>query len=219
MSRYDVKAILESNTLPIGGGAAKRLKEAQALECSRKREEMIALGTAAFQYGGGSSSNSNSNSSRLQPYTLMMQQQQHLDLQTQPLLSLQNQQEVNNMTSQYSLHPSYIQTQLQLHHQTAASSYNNNSNSNNFQSSQLYNGYLQSHPALLQGLMNMENEGGGGSGGGFMGMGSNTTSSEEFTLVKAENYSMPAGNYGGWSTAETMQQPTSNAALFTMWND
>ncbi|KAF7805390.1 AP2-like ethylene-responsive transcription factor PLT2 [Senna tora] len=59
MSRYDVKAILESNTLPIGGGAAKRLKEAQALECSRKREEIIALGSSAFQYGSSSSSSSN----------------------------------------------------------------------------------------------------------------------------------------------------------------
>ncbi|EPS59051.1 hypothetical protein M569_15759 [Genlisea aurea] len=43
MSRYDVKAILESNTLPIGGGAAKRLKEAAAesSSSSRKREEII----------------------------------------------------------------------------------------------------------------------------------------------------------------------------------
>ena len=70
MSRYDVKAILESNTLPIGGGAAKRLKEAQALESSRKREEMIALGSSStFQYGTSASS------SRLHAYPLMQHHQ------------------------------------------------------------------------------------------------------------------------------------------------
>ncbi|KAL4324358.1 hypothetical protein GQ457_11G018900 [Hibiscus cannabinus] len=56
MSRYDVKNIVESNALPIGGGgAAKRLKEAQALESSRKREEIIALIVQlVFQYGNPS---------------------------------------------------------------------------------------------------------------------------------------------------------------------
>ncbi|XP_054811334.1 AP2-like ethylene-responsive transcription factor PLT1 [Prosopis cineraria] len=216
MSRYDVKAILESNTLPIGGGAAKRLKEAQALECSRKREEMIALGSS-FQYGSGSGSSSSR--LQLQAYPLMQ-----LD-QTQPLLSLQNQ-EISQYSSLH--HPSYIQTQLQLHHQTGSSSYNfHQSPSNN---AQLYNSYLQNHPALLQGLMNMgscsssvmDNDGGSSgsySGGGFMGMASNTTSggsAEELALVKVENYNMPSGAYGGWPS-ESMQG--SNAALFTMWND
>ncbi|GFP92734.1 uroporphyrinogen decarboxylase chloroplastic [Phtheirospermum japonicum] len=50
INRYDVKDILESRTLPIGGGAAKRLKEAQAIESSRKHEEMISLGST-FKYG------------------------------------------------------------------------------------------------------------------------------------------------------------------------
>ncbi|CAL0304177.1 unnamed protein product [Lupinus luteus] len=55
MSRYDVKAVLESNTLPIGPDAAKRHKEVQALESSRKRgQEIIALGSS-FQYGNSSS--------------------------------------------------------------------------------------------------------------------------------------------------------------------
>ncbi|KAK9229661.1 hypothetical protein WN944_022625 [Citrus x changshan-huyou] len=57
-----------SNTLPIGGGAAKRLKEAQALETSRRREEMIALGSS-FQY-------ESSSSSRLQTQLQLHQQQQ-----------------------------------------------------------------------------------------------------------------------------------------------
>ncbi|XP_022995124.1 AP2-like ethylene-responsive transcription factor PLT1 isoform X2 [Cucurbita maxima] len=73
MCRYDVKSILDSNSVPIGGGAAKRLKEAQAMEASRKREEMmIAL--------GASSSSSNSSHHRL------LQSPNF----TQPLLSLQN---------------------------------------------------------------------------------------------------------------------------------
>ncbi|XP_073135811.1 AP2-like ethylene-responsive transcription factor PLT2 [Henckelia pumila] len=49
MNRYDVNAILDSTTLPIGGGAAKRLKEAQAIELSRKREDIMHL-TSSFPY-------------------------------------------------------------------------------------------------------------------------------------------------------------------------
>ncbi|XP_061363859.1 AP2-like ethylene-responsive transcription factor PLT2 [Gastrolobium bilobum] len=235
MNRYDVKAILESNTLPIGGGAAKRLKEAQALESSRKREEMLALGNS-FQYG---SSSSNSSSSRLQGYPLM--QMQHQFDQPQPLLTLQNQD-----ISQYSqdptssFHQSYIQTQLQLqqqsgsyiHHQSAPQNING----------QFYNSYLQNHPALLQGLMNigsssssssssstvMENNSGGfmfmGNNNG-LGMASNSSSSnavgssEEIALVKVD-YDMPSGGYGGWSAAEdTMQASNAGVGLFTMWND
>ncbi|XP_031270534.1 AP2-like ethylene-responsive transcription factor PLT2 [Pistacia vera] len=98
VNRYDVKAILESNTLPIGEGAAKRLKEAQALESSRSREEMIALGST-FQYGS---------SSRLQAYPLM---QTPFDQSPQPLLSLQNQ-DISQYTQDPSFHQSYIQTQL-----------------------------------------------------------------------------------------------------------
>ncbi|KAJ0077773.1 hypothetical protein Patl1_36763 [Pistacia atlantica] len=101
VNHYDVKAILESNTLPIGGGAAKRLKEAQALESSRHREEMIALGST-FQYG---------RSSRLQVYPLM---QTPFYQSPQPLLSLQNQ-DISQHTQDPSFHQSYIQTQLQLH--------------------------------------------------------------------------------------------------------
>ncbi|XP_061360471.1 AP2-like ethylene-responsive transcription factor PLT2 [Gastrolobium bilobum] len=231
MNRYDVKAILESNTLPIGGGAAKRLKEAQALESSRKREEMLALGNS-FQYGSSSSS-------RLQGYPLM--QMHHQFDQPQPLLTLQNQD-----ISQYSqdptssFHQSYIQTQLQLqqqsgsyiHHQSAPQNING----------QFYNSYLQNHPALLQGLMNigsssssssssstvMENNSGGfmfmGNNNG-LGMASNSSSSnavgsaEELALVKVD-YDMPSGGYGGWSAAEdTMQASNAGVGLFTMWND
>ncbi|XP_022958273.1 LOW QUALITY PROTEIN: AP2-like ethylene-responsive transcription factor PLT1 [Cucurbita moschata] len=98
MSRYDVKSILDSNSVPIGGGAAKRLKEAQAMEASRKREEMmIAL--------GASSSSSNSSNHRL------LQSPNF----TQPLLSLQNHHEISPYThdpasfhhSTYSHHDSH----------------------------------------------------------------------------------------------------------------
>ena len=233
MSRYDVKAILESNTLPIGGGAAKRLKEAQALESSRKREEMIALGST-FQYGSSSSS-------RLQGYPLM----QHQFDQPQPLLTLQNQ-DISQYGSQdpSSLHQSYIQTQLQLHQQSGPYMHQSAHNNNG----QFYNSYLQNHPALLQGLMNMgsssssvmDNNGGGGSSGSYsggymgnnhnngigigIGMASNNSSSsnavgsaEELALVKVD-YEMPSGGYGGWSAADSMH--ASNAAgVFTMWNE
>ncbi|GMJ07099.1 PLETHORA 2 [Hibiscus trionum] len=212
MNRYDVKAILESNTLPIGGGAAKRLKEAQALESTRKREEMIALGSS-FQYGSSSSS-------RLQGYPLM---QATFDHQSQPLLTLQN----HNTNSQYAqetsmFHQNYIQTQLQLHQQQSAGSYNLQQSG---QSSQFYNSYIQNNPALLQGLMNMscsspsvvDNSGGGSSGsygGGYLGTAGNTVgTTEDMGLVKVD-YDMPSGSYGGWSG-----DSGSNPGVFPTWND
>ncbi|GFP94135.1 ap2-like ethylene-responsive transcription factor plt1 [Phtheirospermum japonicum] len=85
INRYDVKAILESSTLPIGSGAAKRLKEAQAIESSRKCEEMISLGST-FQYGSGPA--------LLQSYPLM-QHQHHIPFDAQTFLSLQNQDHLN----------------------------------------------------------------------------------------------------------------------------
>ncbi|XVF47420.1 hypothetical protein PTKIN_Ptkin03bG0107700 [Pterospermum kingtungense] len=219
MSRYDVKAILESNTLPIGGGAAKRLKEAQALESSRKREEMIALGSS-FQYGSSSST-------RLQGYPLMQAPFE----QPQPLLTLQN----HDISSHYSqdtatFHQNYIQTQLQLHQQSG--SYNLHQSGQN---SQFYNSYIQNNPALLHGLMNMgcsspsvvDNNGSssGSYSGGYLGngigMASNSTtgntvgSTEELALVKVD-YDMPSGGYGGWS-GDSVQG--SNPGVFSMWND
>ncbi|WVZ01876.1 hypothetical protein V8G54_022682 [Vigna mungo] len=222
MSRYDVKAILESNTLPIGGGAAKRLKEAQALESSRKREEMIALGSSTFQYG-------TSSSSRLHAYPLM---QHHQFEQPQPLLTLQNHDMSSHFSHQDPLHQGYIQTQLQLHQQSGVSSYLQNN-------PQFYGGYLQNHPALLQGMMNMgssssssvlennnnnnSNVGGFAAGSGF-GLASNPSSgnavgaAEELGLVKVD-YDMPAGGYGGWSAAAAESMQTSNGGVFTMWNE
>ncbi|KAL9296541.1 hypothetical protein ACSQ67_022437 [Phaseolus vulgaris] len=221
MSRYDVKAILESNTLPIGGGAAKRLKEAQALESSRKREEMIALGSSTFQYG-------TSSSSRLHAYPLM---QHHQFEQPQPLLSLQNHDISSHFSHQDPLHPGYIQTQLQLHQQSGVSSYLQNN-------PQFYGGYLQ-NPPMLQGMVNMgsssssssvlENNNNNNSNvGGFLGSGfgmaSNASSgnavgtAEELGLVKVD-YDMPAGGYGGWSAAAAESMQTSNGGVFTMWNE
>ncbi|KAJ7947529.1 AP2-like ethylene-responsive transcription factor [Quillaja saponaria] len=229
MTRYDVKSILESNTLPIGGGAAKRLKEAQAIESSRKREEMIAL-SSSFQYGNSSSS------SRLQPYPLNLMHLQQQQFDPQPLLTLQNQQD---MSSQYSSHDpssfnqSYLQTQLQLHQQSNPHQY--------------YNSYLhQNHPALIQGLMNMQGSSSGVidinnnngssstagsyiSSGGFLGMGSNNSTSvggvgggnvpEELQMVKVD-YDIPSGGYGGWSGDHSSVQGSNPASgVFTMWND
>lgn len=218
MNRYDVKAILESNTLPIGGGAAKRLKEAQALESSRKREEMIAL-TSSFQYGSSSSS-------RLQSYPLLQPSFDHHH-QPQPLLTLQNP-EISHYSQQTdpSFPHNYIQTQLQLHQQYQNHPYYNSTN------------YLQSNPALLHGLMSVgssttvigenTNNNGSSSGsysGGYLGMGSssggggggggNGVGSEELAMVKVD-YDMPNSGYGSWSADSV---PGSNPGVFTMWND
>ncbi|KAK3001595.1 hypothetical protein RJ639_021601 [Escallonia herrerae] len=216
MSRYDVKSILESNTLPIGGGAAKRLKEAQAIESSRKREEMIALGST-FQYGASSSGT-------LQAFPLMHQPYE----QPQPLLALQSQ-EMSQYSHDPQFHQNYIQTQLQLHQQSG--SYNLNHASQN--NSQFYNSYLQNNPVLLHGLMNMGGGGGGSSSsvmdnngsssgsysGGYLGNGIGNSASvnvgEELPLIKVD-YDMPSASYPGWS-GESVQG--SNPALFSMWND
>ncbi|GAU48670.1 hypothetical protein TSUD_87520 [Trifolium subterraneum] len=221
MTRYDVKAILESNTLPIGGGAAKRLKEAQALETSRKREEMLALNSSSFQYGTTSSSSNN----RLQPYPLMhyhhqFEQQQ---LVAQPLLTLQNNQENMSQFSQQQHQGGggYFQTQLELQQQQ------------NNQTSQYYNGYFQNHPGLFQ-MNNMgsssssssvmgNNVGGGGSSGIYSNNGGligNNGVDEEFVPVKVDyDMAVDGSGFGGWSAAGENMQTSATADLFTMWND
>ncbi|KAF5735766.1 AP2-like ethylene-responsive transcription factor PLT1 [Tripterygium wilfordii] len=221
MSRYDVKAILESNTLPIGGGAAKRLKEAQALESSRKREEMIALGSG-FQYGGSSSRSLQAG------YPLAIQTP--YDQTPQPLLTLQNQDHISHFQDSSS-YQNYIQTQLQLHQQSGYYQLQQAT-----QNPVLYNSYIQNSPGLLHGLMNMggssstigDNDGsssGGYSGGGYgIGLGSNSTGTntvgsvhdQELALVKVD-YDMPSGGYGSWSGGSV--QGSNNPSDFTMWND
>nr|AAS97938.1 AP2/EREBP transcription factor [Arabidopsis thaliana] len=218
INRYDVKAILESNTLPIGGGAAKRLKEAQALESSRKREEMIALGSNFHQYGAASGSSSVASSSRLQlqPYPLSIQQPfEHLH-HHQPLLTLQN----NNDISQYHDSFSYIQTQLHLHQQQT-----NNYLQSSSHTSQLYNAYLQSNPGLLHGFVSDNNNTSGFLGNNGIGIGSSSTvgssAEEEFPAVKVD-YDMPpsggATGYGGWNSGESAQG-SNPGGVFTMWNE
>ncbi|XP_065866568.1 AP2-like ethylene-responsive transcription factor PLT2 [Euphorbia lathyris] len=221
MTRYDVKSILESNTLPIGGGAAKRLKEAQAIELSRKREEMIALGSG-FTYGTSSTSNHHRLS---QPYALIPFEQQPQPQQPQPLLTLHDQdmsQYTQDAASAASFHHNYLQTQLHLHNQSATNNFLQNTTNPQF-----YNSYVQANPGLIHGLFNMgssmENHGSssGSYSGGYMGnglgMGSNSSGSnpvgpaEELALVKVD-YDMPSGGYGSWSGE-------SNPGVFTMWNE
>ncbi|KAF3610034.1 hypothetical protein DY000_02049614 [Brassica cretica] len=225
MNRYDVKAILESSTLPIGGGAAKRLKEAQALESSRKREaEMIALGSS-FQYGSGSSSSR----LQLQPYPLSIQQP------LEPFLSLQNNDISHYNTNAHDAssfnHNSYIQTQLHLHQQT--NNYLQQQSGQNSQ--QLYNAYLQSNPDLLHGVVStsiVDNNNNGGSSGSYntaaflghhgIGVGTSSTvgSTGEFPAVKTD-YDMASsdgnGGYGGW-TGESVRG-SNPGGVFTMWNE
>ncbi|OIV99419.1 hypothetical protein TanjilG_17229 [Lupinus angustifolius] len=215
MNRYDAKAILESNTLPIGGGGAKRLKEAQALEISRKHDqEMIALGQS-FQYG-------TSSSIRLQPYPLMQQFEQP----PQPLLTLQNHDMSHFSQDHSSLHPSYLQTQLHLHQQSGSSYIHQSA-----QNAPFYNSYLQNHhPALLQGMMNMGSsssssslmENDNNNVGGFTGNVNAVGSSEQLGLVKVD-YDMSLGSYGGWSEEGTESMEASTAGggggVFNMWNE
>lgn len=227
MNRYDVKAILESNTLPIGGGAAKRLKEAQAIESSRKREEMLALSNSSYPYGATSSTASRYGAHHQASHAYPLLPYHHQDHQQQPLLTLQNnhgQDHSNISLSQYSQEAQF----LRLYQQ---SSYSNPSS--------MYNNYLQTNPSLLHGFMSMggsnsdgvidTNNGGYlGGGVGLLGMGSASTTSnvvgsgdpEPHTMVKVD-YDMPSsggggGSYEGWST-ETVQGP--NNGIFTMWND
>ncbi|KAM6596745.1 hypothetical protein CsatA_007269 [Cannabis sativa] len=229
MNRYDVKSILESNTLPIGGGAAKRLKEAQALESSRKREEMMALTSTFAHYGSaaaGAGSTSSSplsstmnNNSRLQAYPLLQPQTNSFIDHMTPHLTLQN----HDTSSPYHQDPNnssllhhqqnYIQTQLQLQQQQPGTSsyqfyngYNNNNNNNN-NNSHNNNG---NNNQFLQGFMEnigttssvMDNTGGNSYGGyGLDNTAAATGSgtSAEELALVKVDYDMPSGGYGGWS--------------------
>ncbi|PKI60204.1 hypothetical protein CRG98_019392 [Punica granatum] len=98
MNRYNVKSILESGALPVSGGAAKRLKEAQALESAKKREEMLALSSCTsiqFDFSGPSSN-------RFQPYGYgYCQMQQQASDSNQPPLSFLTLQPNHETSSQY----------------------------------------------------------------------------------------------------------------------
>nr|DAD42334.1 TPA_asm: hypothetical protein HUJ06_000564 [Nelumbo nucifera] len=229
MNRYDVKSILESSTLPIGNGAAKRLKETKAIESSRNREE---IRTRSSSFYGTSSSN-------FQGYPLLQPIEQ---AQPQTLLALQNQ----LSSPQYGGHDSqFHQNYLQLHQQPT-SLFNAAG-----QESQFNQSYLSSHPAFLHGMMNMgqptalpvmENNGGSlatnyngnvgtgvsYNGGGYLcngimmapnsatvhggGIGPETGAG----LVKVDYDEMSSAGYGGW-TADSVQNP--NAGVFSMWDD
>ncbi|KAM0002183.1 putative transcription factor AP2-EREBP family [Helianthus debilis subsp. tardiflorus] len=221
MNRYDVKSILESNTLPIGGGAAKRLKEAQAIESSRKREEMIALGSG-FPFGTSANTGG-----VLQAYPLL---QQPFETQApQPLLTLHNP-EISHYSTQ---DPQFHQSYLQSHHHHPYNMHGSHQSSS--QTPQFYNSYLQNNPVLLHGLMNMggsssslmdgtNNNGGSSSGsysgGGYLGnfLGQSGNTAEELAMVKVDYDNLPTeNNYAGWSGDSSVQE--SNPSVFTMWND
>ncbi|KAK4492406.1 hypothetical protein RD792_003211 [Penstemon davidsonii] len=211
MNRYDVKAILESNSLPIGGGAAKRLKEAQAIESSRKREEMISLGsTTSFHYGTPSSTT----------YPLIQQQLIPFEThQTNNLLTLQNQDHLDYQT--------YIQTQLQLQQQSTYN-FNNGNYGNYYQSNNNNNnnvfGLINTSSSVMDNNNNGSSTGSysvaGGGGGGFnLGMGSSSGSGDPETnaMVKVDYDGVT--NYNGWSGDQTSVQGSNPPGVFTMWND
>ncbi|KAL4591454.1 hypothetical protein LXL04_004420 [Taraxacum kok-saghyz] len=225
MSRYDVKSILESNTLPIGGGAAKRLKEAQAIESSRKREEMLALGSG-FPFGTTTATAGGV----LQAYPLLQQTYHETQSPVQPLLTLQNP-EISHYTTQ---DPHFHQNYLQSHHHHHPYNMHSPHHSSSQQTPQFYNSYLQNNPVLLHGLMNMggssssvmdtTNNNGGSSSGSYSGggylsnfLGQSGSTAEELALVKVDYDNLPTENYAGWSGDSSVQE--SNPSVFTMWND
>ncbi|KAJ6714047.1 AP2-LIKE ETHYLENE-RESPONSIVE TRANSCRIPTION FACTOR PLT2 [Salix viminalis] len=196
MNRYDVKSILESSSLPIGGGAAKRLKEAQAIESSQKREEIVALGSS-YPYGSSSSS------SRLQAYSLM---QKPFDQQPQPFT--------------YPTKSRHFRSGL------ISCILTNQAKTPQYYNSYIQNNPALLHGLWNMGSSVMENNGsssGSYSTGGFLGnglgMATNSTGSnavaEELPLVKVD-YDMPSGGYASWS-GESVQG--SNPGVFTMWNE
>ncbi|KAI4382129.1 hypothetical protein MLD38_008130 [Melastoma candidum] len=191
MNRYDVKAILESNTLPIGGGAAKRLKEAQALDSSRKREEVFAL-TSSFQYEprhrGGH-------------YVQQHDASYHNYIQTQ----LQLHQSASSPTYP-SYYNSYIQGNPGLLHGLISTSPSFGDHNGSSTGSYSGGGGGGGGGGGYLGI------GAGGSAGGGNGVGG----SSDLAMVKVD-YDMPtAGGYGTWS-GESVQG--SNTGVFTMWND
>ncbi|OVA12253.1 AP2/ERF domain [Macleaya cordata] len=214
MNRYDVKSILESNTLPIGG-ASKRLKETQDTETLRKREEIKAIGSSFYD----------GNSSGFQGYPMVPPFEQ-----TQPLLALQNQQNYH-YTQDPHIHQNYMNHQL---HQNPSSTILHSS-----QGSQFHQGFFQNQPTMLHGLMTMGSSsslmGSNGSSsnsydeaayfgngialaanpsaGNAGGIGSMT----DLGLVKVD-YDINSGSYGGWP-AESVHGNGANPGSFTMWND
>ncbi|XP_074293873.1 AP2-like ethylene-responsive transcription factor PLT2 [Silene latifolia] len=222
MNRYDVKTILESSTLPIGGGAAKRLKEAQAIESSRKREEMIALSNSTFQYGSGSTSARYG--THLSGYPLLSY---HQPQQQPPLLTLQHNQHCQDTVpsnndislSHYSQEAQFLQL-----YQLQSSNYSNPNMYNN-------SGYVQSNPSSLHGFMGMGSNS-SAIGGGYMqgsdeinAMGSVSTTSNVVGSVDQPSHASGSGggggggdggSYGGWSS-ESTHGP--NNGVFGMWNN
>ncbi|KAJ4978753.1 hypothetical protein NE237_009533 [Protea cynaroides] len=203
INRYDVKTILESRSLPIRGGAAKRIKESQVLEASRKRDEMNALSSSFYS---GSSSN-------FQGYALLP-----VFEQPQPLLSLQPQQ-----NSQF--HQNYIHAhaQNQLPQPTPSLLYSS-------QEPQFNQNYFL-HGMMNMGQSSvsiMENNGSSHSNfnGGYLDNGimvaANSSSvhsagmgsTSDLGIVKTD-YDMNAGGYGGWS-ADPVQGSNHG---FSMWNE
>ncbi|CAH9070495.1 unnamed protein product [Cuscuta europaea] len=191
MSRYDVKAILESETLPIGGGAAKRLREAQALESSRRRDydmSTLALGAASNLHFFYDSSTAGAGALH-SPYPLMLP-----PFDAQPLRTLPGVQD-------FSLHHhqciqetpiSYVHTQLQLH-----------------QSCSEYNNY-QPHHYMGHGLMSI----GGESSSSVMGSSSGHDGGGGYF---GEPGGAPVGMaYAGWS-GEPGQ--SAHPGFFNMWDN
>lgn len=194
MNRYDVNAILDSTTLPIGGVTAKRLKEAQAMELSRKREDIMHL-TSSFPYGSHNT-------------TTSIQSNYHLLHETQPMLTLQN--------------PSFsLYEEDSRSHQSFIVHQNAQLYSQSLQNNPvLLHGLINMGSSSSSSSSSLVDSNGGFFGNGFgLYLNSSGSGNEENAGLKLDYDRFPSAagavTYTGWS-GETIQG--SNASVFNMWN-
>ncbi|OIW03080.1 hypothetical protein TanjilG_19360 [Lupinus angustifolius] len=201
INRYDVKSIVESNTLPLKGGAIKILQDTDVVESSREREEMTSL--------LGSSSTSN-----------VLGHGYPLQNRAMPCYN-----NTNEYTQVYNL--SYVQTQLELYQKQQNGSYNGRLNNNQIQNHPtLLQGYMNIGSSSSSAVMH--NNGGGSSdwsyngvgfignnnnglvgmtsksssslmvNDGIVGMASNSSSSNAKGLSFMVDYDLASEGYSGW---------------------
>ncbi|KAF6158652.1 hypothetical protein GIB67_040166 [Kingdonia uniflora] len=207
MNRYDVKGIMDGNSVPLGGGAAKRLKDSQAIEAVRKREEMAKALVGPTFYDGSSSS--------YQGYPFMSVPFE----QPQPLLALQN-----SPSTHYTLDPQFHQNySLNQQHSTYLFQAQN-------QDSQFHHTYLQNAPAFYPALMSPTSmmESGGSSinayNEGFLSTGVPIAASSSVGSptdhagynIKPDFDMTPSIGYGGWSADSVNGM---SPGPFTMWSE
>ncbi|KZV48853.1 ovule development family protein [Dorcoceras hygrometricum] len=191
MNRYDVSAILESATLPIGGGAAKRLKEAHTIELSRKNEDIMHL-TSSFPYGS--------------PNTATSLQSNPLLYETQTLLSLQN--------PRFSIYDQDLRSHQSFIMHQNAQLYNGQCMQN---SPVMLHGWMDMGCSSSSSSSVVDNNGGFFGNGFGLGLNSSGSGNEENASVKLDYHDcFPSAAAAVTYAGETIRG--SNATFFNMWN-